>query len=185
MLDLALTAVTFVVSFAFTFGPGAYRMSLPPTLLISVAAAGAVWLSGRRPRLALALTLVLTVSVPLLDSAFQAMDIVIVFVAYRVTRNTQLPVAGLAVFAFVGLTVTDSWQRIVFDRTFATPSVLYPVLLTALAVGLGAESRRVAAQRDLAPDAQGCRPSQSGLGRAATASPATSMTSQLTTSRPS
>jgi signal transduction histidine kinase len=124
-------------------------MSLPPTLLISIAAAAAVWLSGRRPRLALALTLALTISMPLLDSTFQAMDLVIVLVAYRVTRGTQLPVAWLAASAFVALTVTDGWQRVVFDRSFAVPSVLYPALLTALAVGLGAESRRVVAQRDL------------------------------------
>ncbi len=142
----ALAAIVFVVSFAFSYGEGGLRMSVAPALLISAIAAGAVWLTESRPRWALAVVAILTVVLPIIQSTFSALDLVIVFVIFRVTVLTTIPVWMLGVVALVLLTATDAWQRVLTGTTFAEPSILYPAILAALAVGLGAQSRTVVAQ---------------------------------------
>lgn len=145
-LCAALTIVTFVVSFVFSYGPGALRMSLPGATAISVAAAGSVWLSRHRPVAALVVAVALALGLPLFESTFEAMDLVVVLVVFRAATDTALPPWVLATVSLVALTVNDAWQRIAFGEPFAEPSILYPLLLTALAVGLGLQSRQVRAQ---------------------------------------
>lgn len=143
---VALTAVTFVVSFVFSYGPGVLRMTLSGALLISVVAAAAVWLSGIRPRTALVVVVVLAIGLPAFGATFEVMDLVVATVVFRVALASALPTWLLAAVSLGALTVSDAWQRVAFGTGFAEPSVLYPVLLTAMAVGLGARSRQVRQQ---------------------------------------
>ncbi len=147
-LGAALTAVIFVVSFVFSYGPGATRMSLPGALAISAVATGAVWLSARRPAAALVAAGVLTVGLPLIGSTFAVMDLVVVFVVFQVVLLGDLRPWVVAVACLVMLTVNDVWLRTSEGRGFADPGVLYPLLLTCLAVGLSLQSRRVRRQHD-------------------------------------
>lgn len=142
----ALTTVTFVVSLVFSYGPDALRMSLPAALAISMVAAGSVWLSGHRPVAALVVVVALALGLPVIRATFEVMDLVVVLVVFRAAMSTVLRPWVVATACLVALTVNDAWQRIAFDEGFATPSVLYPLLLTALSVGLGLQSRRVRVQ---------------------------------------
>lgn len=141
-----LPAVTFALSFAFAYGPEALRMSLPAALAVSAAAAAVVWLSGRRPGAALAAVVALAVALPVLRSTFQGLDLVVVLAVFRAAADPRLRPVLPAAAGLVALTVNDVWQRVALDSTFATPGVLLPALLTALAVGLGLQTRRVRAQ---------------------------------------
>lgn len=145
-LGVALTTVTFVVSFVFSYGPDALRMSLPGALAISVTAAGAVWLSGHRPVAALVVVTALALGLPTIGATFAVMDLVVVFVVFQAVLNADLSPWVVAAVCFVTLTVNDAWQRIAGGDTFMEPSVLYPLLLTALSVGLGLQSRQVRRQ---------------------------------------
>lgn len=142
----ALTTATFALSFAFSYGPDALSMSLPAALAISLAATGTVWLSGPRPVAALAAVVALAAALPVIRSTFEVMDLVVVLVVHRAAAASALRPWVLVTASLGALTVTDVWQRVAFDRGFATPSVLYPAVLTALAVGLGLQSRQLRAQ---------------------------------------
>lgn len=146
LLGAVLTGTTFVVSFAFSYGPDALTMSLPGALAISATAAGSVWLSGRRPVGALVVVVALALALPVIGSTFEVLDLVVVLVVFRAAMDTRLPPWVLATAGLVALTVNDAWQRVAFEESFARPSVLYPLLLTALCVGLGLQSRQVRAQ---------------------------------------
>jgi signal transduction histidine kinase len=141
-----LAAITSVVSFAFSYGEGAMRMSLLWASVISVAAAVSVWLTGRRPGWALVAVTVLTIALPLVQSTFSALSIVIVFVVFRVTVLSTIPAWLLGGLTFALLELTDVWQRVRLGSSFAEPSILYPALLAALAVGLGMQNRRLVRQ---------------------------------------
>lgn len=146
-LGHALTAITFVVSFVFSYGAETGRMSLPSALAISAAATGAVWLSGRRPVAALGVVGALTLTLPVIGSTFAVMDLVVVFVVFQAVRDGVGPRA-VAVVCLAALTIDDAWQRTIDGQGFVDPSVLYPLLLTAFSVGLGLQSRQLRRQRD-------------------------------------
>ena len=148
VLGIALAAVTFAVSFVFSAIPATARMPPAGALAISLVAAGAVWLAGRRPVAALVVTGALTAALPLIGSTFPAMDLVVVFVVFQAVLHTELPTGVAAAVCFAMLTVNDVWLRVADGRGFAEPGVLYPLLLTGLAVGLGVQSRRVRRQHD-------------------------------------
>lgn len=143
----ALALATFVISFVFSYGEGMMTTELAPALLIAAAAAGTVWLTESRPLWAVAAVSALTVLLPLIGSTFSVMDLVIVLVIFRAVFLTSAPVWVLASTSFVLLTITYAWQRYVDQLPWLDPSLLYPAILTALAVGLGAQSRRVVAQQ--------------------------------------
>lgn len=145
-LGSVLAIVTFAVSFVFSYGPEALQMSLPGALAISLTAAGSVWLSAHRPGAALAVVIALALGLPVFRSTFAAMDLVVVLVVFQAAMNTELPPWVLATACLVALTVNDAWQRAAFGDSFMEPSVLYPLLMTALAVGLGLQSRQVRMQ---------------------------------------
>jgi len=142
----ALTIITFVVSLVFSYGPDALRMSLSSALTISAAAAGAVWLSGRRPVAGLVAVIALTPGLPVIRSTFEVMDLVVVLVVFRAAMDTELRPWVLAAASLGALTVNDAWQRLAVEQSFMEPSVLYPLLLTALSVGLGLQNRQVKRQ---------------------------------------
>ncbi|MBC8091673.1 MAG: hypothetical protein H7Y15_07015 [Pseudonocardia sp.] len=145
-LAATLSGVTLVVSFVFSYGPEPVRMSLGAALLISVAAAGAVWLSSRRPIAALVVVSVLALGLPVIGSTFAVLDLVVVFVVFQAVLTADLPAWAVAATCLVTLTVNDAWQRTALGQSFMEPSVLYPLLLTALSVGLGLQSRQVRRQ---------------------------------------
>ncbi len=145
-LGTALTAITFVVSFVFSHFAETGRMTLPGSLLISVVATAAVWLSARRPVVALVVVGALTLALPALGSTFAVMDLVVVFVVFQAVQRVRPWV--VAAVCLVLLTVNDAWQRTVAGQGFMDPSVLYPLLLTALTVGLSLQGRTVARQHD-------------------------------------
>lgn len=146
-----LAAITFVVSFAFSYGPSALKMSLPVAAVVAFLAAATVLLSGSRPVSGLVVAAVLTGLLPVIDSTFDAMALVIVLVGFQASARSPLPPWVLVAAVFGMLTVNEVWTRLAFDRSFAEPSVVNPVLMTALAVGLGLQSRKVVDQhRELA-----------------------------------
>lgn len=145
--DAALSGVAFGVSLVFSYGPGTLRMSLVAALVISAFAAGAVWLSGHRPVASLVVVLALVAGLPLVRSTFEVMDLVVVLVVFRVITGSAVPLAAVAGVCFVALTANDAWLRVAFDRSLMEPSVLYPFLLTALTVGIGAQARRIRRQQ--------------------------------------
>lgn len=145
--DVVLSGVAFGVAFAFSYGPGTLRMSLAPALVVAAVAAGAVWLSGHRPVPALIVVLALVAALPVARLTVEVLDLVIVLVVVRVITGSALPVAAVGAVCFAALTGNDVWQRVAFGRSFAEPSVLYPLLLTALAVGIGLQARRLRLQQ--------------------------------------
>jgi len=146
-----LAAITFVVSFAFSYGPDALKMSLPVAAIVALLASATVLLSGSRPVAALIVAAVLTGLLPVIDSTFDAMALVIVLVGFQASARSPLPPWVLVGSVLGMLTVNEVWTRLAFDRSFAEPSVVNPVLMTALAVGLGLQSRKVVDQhRELA-----------------------------------
>jgi signal transduction histidine kinase len=70
----------------------------------------------------------------------------VVYVLYQVTVTSNLGPFVVAGVGFVSLSVNDSWLRMARHQTFIDPSVLYPVILTLLAVGIGYQGRRVRQQ---------------------------------------
>lgn len=146
-VDLILAGVAFAVAFAFSYGPGTLRMSLQASLVVAAVAAGAVWLSGHRPVAALALVVGLVAALPLANVTVDVLDLIIVLVVFRVIIGSTVPVPVVGVVCFVALTANDAWQRIAFGRSFDKPSVLYPLLLTALSIGIGAQARRIRRQQ--------------------------------------
>jgi signal transduction histidine kinase len=141
-----LAAATFVVSFAFSYGPSSLRMSFPAALAVSAGAAAAVWLSGVRPIAGLAVATIVTCALPVFDSTFDAMGLVIVLVGFQASMRSTLPAWLLVIVVLGALTVNEVWTRWAFDRPFFEPSLINPALMTALAVGLGLQSRRVLEQ---------------------------------------
>jgi len=86
----ALAAITFVAAFAFSYGPGALRMSLWPALFTAAAAAFTVWLSGVRPVAALVAMVIVTVLLAAIDTTFDAMALVIVLVGFQAAMRSDL-----------------------------------------------------------------------------------------------
>lgn len=146
--EALLITVTFAVCLVFSASAQVGRMDLSAALGISVVAAGAVWLSARRPVVALLVVGALVAALPLAGSTFPVMDLVVVVVAFQAVLHTDLPLWGVAAVCFVLLTAVDAWQRVASGRGFMEPGVLYPLVLTGLVVGLGAQSRRVRLQHE-------------------------------------
>lgn len=143
-----LTAATFAVSFVFSASAEVGRMDLGAALVISAAAAAAVWLSGRRPVVALVAVGALAAALPLVGSTFPVMDLVVVVVAFQAVLHADLPPWVVAAVCLVLLTGVDAWQRVASGRGFMEPGVLYPLVLTGLVMGLGLQSRRVRRQHE-------------------------------------
>lgn len=145
-LHWALAASTFVISLLFVTGANGYRLnSLPTAFGVSFVAAGCVWLSARHALAALVALSLFTVSLLALGVTFAVLDLTVFLVLFEVTLLTTLPWLTLAGVSFVLLTVNDLWQRMTVGGYF-DPSLLYPALLTALAVGLGMQGRKARMQ---------------------------------------
>lgn len=139
-------AAVFVVSVVFSASAEVGRMDPAAALGISAIAAGAVWLSVRRPVAALVVVGALAGVLPLVGSTFPVMDLVVVVVAFQAVLHAELSPWVVAAVCLVLLTAVDAWQRTASGRGFMEPGVLYPLVLTGLVVGLGLQSRRVRRQ---------------------------------------
>jgi signal transduction histidine kinase len=139
-------AVSFLVTLAFSYDRQLSTMSLGATIALALLSAGATWISHFSPRLALLSIVVLCVGAPELCNSFEALELVVVYVLYQVTATSSLAPLLVAGVGFASLTVNDSWLRMARNQTFIDPSVLYPVILTLLAVGIGYQGRRVREQ---------------------------------------
>jgi signal transduction histidine kinase len=138
--------VSFLVTLAFSYDRQLSSMSLGATVGLAFLSAAATWISHSSPRLALLSTAVLCVGAPELCNSFEALELVVVYVLYQVTATSTLAPLLVAGVGFASLTVNDSWLRMARNQTFIDPSVLYPTILTLLAVGIGYQARRVREQ---------------------------------------
>jgi signal transduction histidine kinase len=133
----------FAVTFGFSYGPGSLRMSFPASVVVSAAIAGVIWLSMTKPVVALGVATVMTAVLPAIRSTFDAMALVLVLVGFQAAMRSELSRWVLVPTVFGALTANDIWLRVAFGRTFMEPSLLYPALMCALAVGLGLQSRQL------------------------------------------
>jgi signal transduction histidine kinase len=144
-----LTALTFVLSFAFSYGPSSGGMSFSPAVLAALGAAGSVWLSGWKPVLALCVVVGTAVALPLLDVRFDSLDLVVVLVVLQVATRTQLSACLLAAAALVAIPGSHALYQVVKKqshfrlRSDVANEMLYSALLAALAVGIGLQGRRL------------------------------------------
>jgi signal transduction histidine kinase len=141
-----LPALSFVVSFAFSYGDDPLQMPLLPALLCSAAAAVAVWFSERFPMGVLLVTVGAACILPMTSSTFAALNLVVVVVVYRAASSDRTRLWVVSVASLLALTINDLWQRNLLGQSTFGPSTLYPVLLTGLAVGFGMQTRRVRQQ---------------------------------------
>ncbi len=145
-IDVALASAAALVAFAFSYGPGAVRMSLTGALLVAVLAALAVGLAGRAPVPALVTVAALAVGLPILGSTFDAFDLVVVLVVARVIVSSTVSPWVVAAVSLAALTINEVWLRLAFDRGFGDAGVVHPLLVTGLVVGLALQGRRLARQ---------------------------------------
>ena len=142
----ALLAATFAAAFALSFGDDPLQMPLGPALVAAALATGAVWLSASSPTSALVATVVVAFVLPMTDSTSTALNLVVVIVVFRAASRSELRPWIVAVASLIALTLNDLWQRQLLGQSLTAPSALYPILLTALAVGFGVQTRRVRQQ---------------------------------------
>jgi signal transduction histidine kinase len=140
------TFAAFVVTFAFSFGDEQPGMMLASNVLLSGLAAAMVWLCFDHAVAALCAVAVMCLGSPAFSPSFAALELVVVFVLFQVVARSDLDPRVVAVVGFVSLTANDLWLRRVTDASLASPTVLYPVVLTFLAVGLGLQARRLRRQ---------------------------------------
>jgi signal transduction histidine kinase len=137
------TIAVFCGTFAFSYGIGQPRMMLLTNAVLAAIAAGAGWLSYNHPRFALGTVLIICCGAPILSASFAALELVGVFVLFQVAWRSEIKPGVVAVIGFVSLTINDFWLRTNTDLPWIEPTVLYPLILTALGVGLGFQARRL------------------------------------------
>jgi signal transduction histidine kinase len=140
------TGAAFAVTLLFSYDRGVRPMMLIANIALSIVSAAGVWLSARHHRVALAVMAALCLGSPVLSTSFAAIELCTVFVLYQVTMGSDDPLYVPAVVGFVSLTVNDVWLRVKTEQDFAGPTLLYPVVLTGLGVGLGMQGRRIRLQ---------------------------------------
>jgi signal transduction histidine kinase len=137
------TIAVFCGTFAFSFGSELPRMTLFANAVLAGLSAGTGWSSYRYPRFALAALVVLCGASSILSASFAALELVGVFVLFQVTWRSEIKPGTVAVVGFVSLTMNDFWLRRNTGLPWNEPTVLYPLILTALGVGLGFQGRRL------------------------------------------
>jgi signal transduction histidine kinase len=140
------TFAAFVVTFAFSFGDEQPRMMLASNVLLSGLAAAMVWLCFDHAAAALGAVAVMCLGSPALSPSFAALELVVVFVLFQVVARSDVAPRVVAGVGFASLTANDLWLRRVTEAPLASPTVLYPLVLTFLAVGLGLQARRLRRQ---------------------------------------
>lgn len=145
-VQLVTTVAMFFGTLAFSFGPDEPRMALLSNVGLAALAAGTSWLSYRFPWPALVAVFVLCVGSPALSASFAALELVAVFVLFQVVWRSDIDPRVVVLIGFVSLTANDLWLRRLTDQPFMAPTILYPLILTALGVGLGYQGRQLRRQ---------------------------------------
>ena len=140
-IELLSTAAVFVGTLAFSFGPDQPRMMWFTNVGLSALAAGTGGLSFRFHRLAMCAVAVMCFGSPVMSGSFAALELVTVFVVFQVVWRSDIDHRIVIAVGFVSLTVNDLWLRRIADVPFSGPTLLYPIILTALGVGLGFQGR--------------------------------------------
>jgi signal transduction histidine kinase len=140
------TVAAVAISLAFAFGNERPNMGAISNTGLSLLAGSAVWFSFRNHRLALGFVAVLCVASPLVSTSYAAIELITVFVLLQVMSGSDLSPVVIGVVGFVALTVNAVWLTINTHQSFKNPTVLYPVILTGLSVGLGWQVRQVRRQ---------------------------------------
>jgi signal transduction histidine kinase len=136
----------FGIAFVFSFGAEQSGMTLLGNTVLAGVAAFTAWLSYRRQRVALVVASVLCFGAPALSTSFSALELIVVFVLVQVVWRSDLDPLIVGVIGFVSLTVNDLWLRRATNASAMSPTVLYPLILTGLAVGIGYQGRIVRKQ---------------------------------------
>jgi signal transduction histidine kinase len=137
------TIAIFCGTLAFSYGTDQPRMTVFTNAALALLAAGAGWLSYDYPQAALGALAILCLGSPVLSASFAALELVGVFVLFQVAWRSEVHPRLVAVAGFLSLSANDWWQRVNADLPWIEPTVLYPVILTALGVGLGFQGRRL------------------------------------------
>jgi signal transduction histidine kinase len=146
---LTLTTVAvFLGTMAFSFGEGQQRMTVFSNVVTALLAAATSAASYQHPTVALSAVVVLCVGSPALSPSFAALELVVVFVLFQVVWRSDLSPGLVAMIGFFSLTVNDLWLRRINDLGFKSPTALYPLILTAFAVGLGYQGRLLRRQHN-------------------------------------
>jgi signal transduction histidine kinase len=140
------TLSVFCGTLAFSFGSEQPRMTLFANASLALLASGASWLSYKHHRQALGALAVLCFGSPILSASFAALELVGVFVLFQVAWRSELDRRIIAAVGFVSLLANDLWLRRNSDLAWNEPTVLYPLILTLLGVGLGSQGRRLRRQ---------------------------------------
>ncbi len=145
-VQLITTVAVFGVTFAFSFGTDQHPMTLFANVVLSCLGAATSWLSFRNPRVSLGAVAVLCAGSPAFTTSFAALELMVVFVLFQVVLRSDVDPRVVGAIGFVSLTVNDLWLRRATNVAFSGPTTLYPLVLTALAVGLGYQGRQMRQQ---------------------------------------
>jgi signal transduction histidine kinase len=140
------TVAAVAISLVFALGNERPKMGALSNTGLSLLAGSAVWFSFRHHRLALGLVAVLCVASPLVSTSYAAIELITVFVLLQVMSRSDLPAVVIGVVGFTALMVNAVWLTINTHQSFKNPTVLYPVILTGLSVGLGWQVRQIRRQ---------------------------------------
>lgn len=145
---LGILVGTFAICLVVSVGDGPGRMPWPVAVVASLAAAAAVWVSRRRPILALLVAAGTCVVLPATNSSMAGLQLVVALLVYRAVSVRSGPVWPVAALGLVALTVNVVWTRNLGGQPLADAATLQPLLLCVLALGLAVQARALAAQRD-------------------------------------
>ncbi len=110
---------------------------------VIVLATACVWLSGLCPVLALVGAAALCAAAPIVSASSAALELVTVVVVLQATLSTELNWRICAGVSVVSLGVNDLALRTSTGESWWGSGLLYPWILSALAVGLGLQARRL------------------------------------------
>jgi signal transduction histidine kinase len=137
------TIAVFCGTFAFSYGGEQRRMTLFANAVLAALSAGTGWLSYNHPRIALGTVLIICCGSPVLSVSFAALELVGVFVLFQVAWRSEIKPGIIAAVGFIALTINEGWLRRNTGLPSMEPTALYPLILTALGVGLGFQGRRL------------------------------------------
>jgi signal transduction histidine kinase len=144
-LRLVATGAAFVVGVVFAVDPplsSGLTMMFAADALVVVLATVCVWLSAVRPTMALFAIATVCVTVPIISASSAALELIALVVVLQATLSTNLGWRLCAGISVVSLAANDLSMRISQGRSW-WGRLLYPWILTSLAVGLGLKGRHL------------------------------------------
>jgi signal transduction histidine kinase len=145
-LRLLATGVAFVVGVVFAVDPplsSGLTMMFAADALVVVLATACVWLSAARPTMALFAIATVCITVPIISASSAALELIAVVVVLQATLSSNLSWRLCAGISVVSLAANDLSMRISQGQSWWSSGLLYPWILTSLAVGLGLQGRHL------------------------------------------